>query len=465
MQKLEKRNTYTPSDVKSLLVRSSMAMSLNKEEIPSDHSLKTFSNNPKGVQPEYTQGLKANYVYVLSKEGKPLMPCNSAKAKKLLRSKKAAVVKRYPFTIQLNFECENQVQEVKLGIDSGYKNIGFSAISETKELISGTVKLDGRTSERLTERAMYRRNRRNKLWYREPRFLNRSKPEGWLPPSIQRRYDTHLNLIDKLKKILPISETIIEVANFDIQKLMNPEIQGKDYQQGNLYGYQNMRSYLLAREQGKCQVCKKDFKKQPSHIHHCRQRNEAGSNRPENLALLHKACHIKLHKKGLKLSKPKSYKPNIFMSIIHHKFYQDIPDVKITYGYETFVKRNELGFEKTHSTDAFVIAGGTTQERSQPWNIEQKHRHNRGLQLNRKGFKPSIRTSIYKIQPKDLVKISGVWKETNGTHCKGSRILVDKKSVNIKVVESIYNSGSFLWRYNSFSPPILKDCGFRTGDY
>src|SRR3972149_1783844 len=98
------------------------------------------------------------------------------------------------------------------------------------------------------------------------------------------------------------------------------------------------------------------------------------------------------------------------------------------------------------STDAFVIAGGTTQERSQPWNIEQKHRHNRGLQLNRKGFKPSIRTSIYKIQPKDLVKISGVWKETNGTHCKGSRILVDKKSVNIKVVESIYNSGSFLWR-------------------
>jgi hypothetical protein len=385
-------------------------------------------------------------VYVLSKEGNPLMPCTQAKANRMVKKGSCKIIKRFPFTIQLNFECENKTQEVTLGIDSGYENIGFSAVSETKELISGTVKLDGRTSKRIQEKSMYRKLRRNRLWYREPRFLNRTKPEGWLPPSIQRRYDTHLNIINRLKKILPISQVIVEVANFDIQKIMNPDIQGKEYQQGSLYGYQNMRNYLMAREKGRCQLCKKIFEKgQPSHIHHCKPRKEIGSNRPENLAILHKPCHEKLHKQGLKLSKPKSYKPNTFMSIIHKRFWNDIPDLKVVYGYETFIKRNELNLGKFHRNDAFVIANGTIQKRFRSWNVKQKHRHNRAIQMNRKGFKPSIRTSRYKIQPNDLVKIQGLWKETSGIHCKGTRLLVDKKSINIKRVASIYNFGGLSW--------------------
>ncbi len=303
----------------------SESLSLNRVQRLSEADKVLPVISPEVDQPEYTQGLKAIKVYVLAVDGTPLMPCSACKAKKLLKQKQATVVKRVPFTIQLNFECENKVQRIILGIDSGYENIGFSVITERKELISGTVKLDGKTSERLTERRMYRRNRRNKLWYRKPRFNNRTKPEGRLPPSVQRRYDTHLNLINKLKKILPISEIIIETAKFDIRKILNPEVEGIEYQQGNLYDYQNMRSYLMAREQGKCQLCKKDFKGRSSHIHHCRQRSEGGSNRAENLAILHKNCHEKLHKKGLKLSKPKSYKPNTFMSIINKKFYTDIP--------------------------------------------------------------------------------------------------------------------------------------------
>lgn len=448
MQKLLRRRlTNTPLNVQSCLVQGSVDLSLNKEETLSEQVLSTLDNNPKGIQPEYTQGLKANKVYVLNIEGKPLMPCSCCKAKKLLRDKKARVVKKFPFVIQLNFSCENKVQKVSLGIDSGYENIGFSAVSETKELISGTVKLDGKTSERLQKKKMYRRNRRSKKWYREPRFLNRARKEGWLPPSIQRRYNTHLNIINKLTKILPISETIIEVANFDIQKIMNPEISGTDYQQGSMYEYQNMRSYLMAREKGKCQLCSKDFKGQPSHIHHCKQKNEAGSNRPANLAILHKSCHTKLHKQGLKLPKPKSYKPNTFMSIIRKKFWQDIDDLQITYGYKTFVKRNELGLEKSHSTDAFVIANGDIQERSKSWNIEQKRRHNRAIQLNRKGFKPSIRTSIYKIQPKDLIWISGKMFSVIGVQNKGSYVKVrgSKKVIPLNAIDSMYNFRGFAW--------------------
>jgi hypothetical protein len=130
-------------------------------------------------------------VFIQNKDGKALMPCSSREARLLLRNKKAVVIKRFPFTIRLVFGSSGYKQKVILGIDSGYENIGFSVVSEKKELISGIIKLDDKTSKRLQERRMYRRNRRNKLWYREPRFLNRTKPEGWLPPSIQRRYDTH----------------------------------------------------------------------------------------------------------------------------------------------------------------------------------------------------------------------------------------------------------------------------------
>ena len=204
---------------------------------------------------------------------------------------------------------------------------------------------------------MYRRGRRNKLRYRKARFLNRKIEKGWLPPSTQRRYDTHLKLIKIYQDVLPITEIIIEVSNFDIQKIMNPEISGNDYQQGNLYGHQNLKSYIISREHGKCQLCKE--KNGRWELHHKDERREGGTDSPENFALLHEKCHKKLHKKGLKFSAPKRFKAETFMSIIQHKFLKDIPNIEITFGYKTFIERNKLGLEKTHFNDAFVIAGGT----------------------------------------------------------------------------------------------------------
>lgn len=447
MQQLKQRTLKnTPTDTP--LVRSNCGLQLNRGESLSVANSKTCFNNPEVDLPLYRKGLKAN-VYTLSIDGKPLMPCSPAKARKLLKGERAVVTKLYPFTIKLTFKCENITQDITLGIDAGFQNIGFSCLTDKKELTSGTLILDGKTSERLTEKRNYRKLRRNRLWYRKPRFLNRSKPEGWLPPSVQRRYDNHLTLINRLKVILPISKVIIEIASFDIQKIINPEIQGKDYQQGPLYEYQNMRSYLMARECGKCQLCGKDFEKgNGSHIHHCKQRSEAGSNSPKNLAILHKKCHDKLHKMGLKLKPAKHYKAPTFLSIINTRFVVDLPEAEITYGYETFIKRNEIGLPKSHFNDAFVIANGKKQERCLPIEIKQKHRNNRAIQLNRKGFKPAIRKQRYKIQPNDLVWISGKIYIAKGTHCKGTRIMVEnsKKSFNIKNVEKIYNFGSLTWR-------------------
>jgi len=164
----------------------------------------------------------SDIVYVLNLRGMPLMPCSQSKSRKLLKGGKAKVVKRFPFTIQLLISTGETKQETNLGIDTGYGNIGFSVVTTKQELISGTLKLDSRTKERLDERRMYRRFKRSRHhWYRKPRFDNRKRKENWLPPSVERRYQTHLNLINRLKKILPIINVIIEVAKFDIQKIEN----------------------------------------------------------------------------------------------------------------------------------------------------------------------------------------------------------------------------------------------------
>ena len=387
MQKLEQRTKKnTPTDTPQ--VRGNCGLSLNREETLSVTDLKTRSNNPEvDLLQQRTGGLKAK-VYVLSITNSRLMPCSSAKARKLLKKGRAKTIKLYPFTIKLTFECENQVQGVKLGMDSGYKNVGFSAITEKEELLCGTLILDGKTSERLTEKRMYRRSRR----------------------------------------------------------IENQDICGVEYQQGDMFGYQNERAYLIAREHGLCQLCHKGFSKgNPSHIHHCKQRNEAGSNRVKNKAILHEKCHIKLHRQGLKLAAPKSLKPETFMSIIHKKFQQDIPDVKITFGYVTFVKRNEIGLPKTHYNDAFVIAEGQSQGRCKPIEIKQKHRNNRAIQMNRKGFKPSIRKQRYSIQPKDLIWINGKRYVAIGIQNRGEYVKTEnsKKAFAVKSIEQIYNFGSY----------------------
>jgi hypothetical protein len=406
-----------------------------------------------------------NTVYVLNQRGCPLMPTSQAKARHLLKEGKAKVIKRLPFVIQLKIATGETKQPVTFGMDSGYTTIGFSATTDKEELASGELRLDSKTSSRLTEKRMYRRGRRNKLWYRKPRFDNRKINTCWLPPSTQRRYDTHLNLLHKYQKLLPITSIFIETANFDIQKIMNPDIERIEYQRGSMYGYQNMRSYLMAREKGCCQICGKKFDKgNPSHIHHKKQRNEEGSNRPENLAIVHEDCHTDLHKKGLKLKAPKEFKAETFMSIIQHKFEQDIPNVNITFGYKTFVDRIALGLEKTHYNDAFVIAQGTNQERCLPVTIVQKHRNNRAIQLNRKGFAPSIRRQRYSIQPQDIITIKNKEYVSKGIFNKGKYVVCtdrfrNKFNLNTKLLDSIFHVGSLVWKMEGAIPPSPKGVG------
>jgi len=444
MQKLSKRNTYVPTDASQ--VRGPTTATLNREETLSERGLKTFDNNLEGNQRRRTGGTKCN-VYVQNKDGEPLMPCTPAKARHLLEAGKARVIQRSPFTIRLSWQCENNVQDITLGIDTGAKYIGFSAVTRKKELISGTVTLDQMLKKRLEQRGNYRRNRRSRKWYRKPRFLNRAKPNGWLPPSIERRYQAHLKLIQKIKQILPITKTTVEIGQFDIQKIKNPKIAGKEYQQGDMYGHANTKSYVLAREKYTCQLCNKSVIGKGSQLHHITPRGKGGADLPNNLALLHKECHGKLHKNNLyhKLKRPKQYKEAIFMSIIGKRFKESVK-CRVTYGYKTFVDRNNLGLPKTHYNDAFVIAGGTTQERAIPQEVKQIKRNNRSIQKNRRGYAPSIRRQKYPIQPNDTVLYNNKAYISKGTHCKGKRVIIGiepkNRSIHIKYLHLItYGKG------------------------
>ena len=176
-------------------------------------------------------------VYVLNKENKSLMPCSSRKARLLLKQNKAIVVNRTPFTIKLLYGSSGYIQPINLGVDAGSKTIGLSATTKKKVLYESNVTLRNDIVDLLSTRRQNRRSRRNrKTRYRKVRFNNRvySKHKGWLAPSIEHKINTHLTVINKVYKILPITDLIVEVAAFDTQLLKAedyglPVPEGTDY--------------------------------------------------------------------------------------------------------------------------------------------------------------------------------------------------------------------------------------------
>lgn len=292
------------------------------------------------------------------------MPCSERKARILLKQKKAKIVGYKPFTIQLCYATGEAKQEVTIGIDEGAKHIGIAIVSQDKVLAKGEVELRQDVHSLLLTRAQYRRGRRfRKTRYRKARFLNRRKPKDWLPPSIRAKLDANFNWINKFCSLVPSPKLRIEVGKFDVAKMINPDIQGVDYQHGQTYGYYNVRYFVFARDEYTCQVCKK--KNKVLHTHHIVYRSEGGTDRADNLITVCTDCHTsENHKPGGILykwmkehKKTKQYKEPPFMNVLRKRTFQQYPEAKITYGSETSSKRKKLNLEKTHYNDAIAITG------------------------------------------------------------------------------------------------------------
>ena len=294
---------------------------------------------------------QGNRVFVLNMRGKALMPTTQRKARILLKEKKAKIVKYNPFTIQLNYPTGENRQEVNIGIDTGAKNIGIAIVSNDKILYKAEVELRQDISSNIYSKSIYRRSRRNrKTRYRKPRFLNRKKPTKWLPPSLQSRINKHFQWIDIFSGLVPNAKLHIEVGKFDTAKMINPDIQGVDYQHGQTYGFYDERYFVFARDNYTCQVCGKS-KDKILQIHHIIYRSNGGSNKVNNLITVCTDCHTsENHKKGgilyewqEKRKKVKQYKEPPFMNSLRRRIFDRYPEADITYGSITTPKRKELG--------------------------------------------------------------------------------------------------------------------------
>ena len=302
-------------------------------------------------------------IYVRSKEGRVLMPTERCgKIGYLLRYGKAHVVSRVPFVVQLDYDSTTYTQDVSLGIDAGSKHIGVSASSEKKEMLAAQVELRSDIVKLLSTRRELRRTRRNrKTRYREVRFDNRKKRDGWLAPSVEQKIESHLKVIRLVHKLLPITKTTIEVAQFDAQKIKNPDINGDEYQQGEQMGFWNVREYVLARDGHKCVHCKGKSKDPILNVHHLESR-KTGGNSPSNLVTLCETCHKAYHRGEfeLKIKRGSSLRDAAVMNIMRLAVYErakaEFGNVHLTYGYITKHTRIENGIAKTHAADAFCIA-------------------------------------------------------------------------------------------------------------
>ena len=320
-------------------------------------------------------------VFVLAADGLPVMPCSPKRARLLLERGKAKVIRIKPFTIKLlkrtSVTCTLQPLEVK--IDPGSKHTGFSLVrKDIVDPMSVTVlwlmelqHRGGAIKKALLQRATLRRARRSRnTRYRPARFLNRTKPKGWLPPSLMHRVYTTLTWVRRLQRWSSVTSLAVERVKFDLQKLMEPEIRGEEYQQGTLQNYE-VKEYLLEKYQRTCVYC--GTKEGYLEIEHVVCKADGGTNRISNLTLACRACNLKKGRLPIEVflrNKPevlakvlkqlkKPLKDAAAVNATRNRLLQELLllglPVSTGTGAQTKYNRSRLQVHKTHALDAACV--------------------------------------------------------------------------------------------------------------
>lgn len=241
-------------------------------------------------------GRKTMRVFVVDRNREPLDPCHPARARQLLSSGRAAVLRRYPFTIILKDRTldESAVHPHRVKIDPGSKATGIALVREGAARVVWAAEIEHRGEEvkrRLLERRALRRGRRNrKTRYRKPRFRNRRRREGWLPPSLESRVANVLTWVGRVRRLAPVAALSMELVRFDTQQLQNPEIAGVEYQHGELFGYE-IREYLLEKFGRTCAYCGGLSGDPVLEVEHVVPRSRGGTDRVSNLVIACDTCN------------------------------------------------------------------------------------------------------------------------------------------------------------------------------
>ena len=347
-----------------------------------------------------------NYVYVLDQRGNPLMPTRRyGWVRRALKSGKAKAVCTLPFTIQLMYDSATEIQNITLGIDPGRTNIGMATADETGRcLYSSQCETRNREIPKLMEKRRQHRqaSRRGERLARkrlarrlgttmgnilermlpgcekpvmvkdiintESRFNNRRRKEGWLTPTATQLLRTHLNLVEKVCQILPVSGISLETNRFAFMEL---EVGGRlesgvDYQCGPMHGYQSIREALEYLQDGRCLLC---GERVIEHDHHLIPRSKGGSNTLANMAGLCEHCHTLVHTnqeaaeklEAIKAGQNKKYGALSVLNQIIPYLVETLSkkfngNIRLVSGWEMKQFRDENHIDKDHDIDAYCIA-------------------------------------------------------------------------------------------------------------
>ncbi|MCL1472103.1 RNA-guided endonuclease IscB [Argonema antarcticum] len=381
----------------------------------------------------------SNFVFALDTNKRPLDPVHPAQARTLLTQGKAAVFRRFPFTIILKTASTETTQPIQLKIDPGSQTTGIALVSDGALIWGAQLTHRGQAiKDSLLARKAIRRNRRNrKTRYRRARFLNRTRKNGWLAPSLEHRVKTTLTWVNRLIKFAPITGIFQELVRFDTQALVNPEISGTEYQRGELAGFE-VKEYLLAKWGRKCAYC--GGENTPLQIEHILAKSKGGTDRVSNLAL---ACHTCNQKKGNEpIEKFLSKKPDILKRILagakaplkdaaavnstRWELYRRLQEtglpVEVGTGGRTKFNRVKLGIQKSHYLDAACVGAieKLILKITKPLLITAKGWGNRQMATtNKYGFPITHRTrqkAFFGFQTGDIVRAILPTGKKAGTH-------------------------------------------------
>ena len=284
-------------------------------------------------------------------------------ARLLLKEGKAKVVRRTPFTIKMLIPTTGYRQPIVVGMDTGSKQLGCAAVTNGQVVYAAEVQLRNDVSKKMKQRATYRHTRRiRKTRYRPARWSNRAsmRREGRLAPSIRSKIESHLREKRFVESILPVSRWIVETAQFDIHRITDPDVSGTGYQEGPQASYNNVKAYVLHRDDYCCQHKGRGIRHSKQlHVHHVVYRSQGGSDVPDNLVTLCRSCHDELHadkwslpakRRGASRTRHATH-----MGIIQSQLCKSSWNFTETFGYVTKAKRQRLGLAKTHANDAIAI--------------------------------------------------------------------------------------------------------------
>ncbi len=382
----------------------------------------------------------SNFTLVLDAEKRPLSPCHPAVSRKLLKEGKAAVYRRYPFTIILKRAVPDaEVQPIRMKVDPGSKTTGIALVQENQsgDVVVWAGELTHRGQQiknALEKRSAIRKSRRNrKTRYRKARFQNRTRLKGWLAPSLKSRVDNIQSWFSKLYRLSNIESISMELVRFDMQLMQNAEISGVEYQQGELAGYE-VREYLLNKWNRTCAYC--GAKDTPLQIEHITPKARGGSNRVSNLALACGPCNLKkgtqtAEEFGFPKIQAQARKPlkdaaavNATRWAAWRMFNDTGLPVEVGTGGRTKFNRASHGYGKAHWIDAACVGESGSSvalnQNAKPLQIKAIGRGKRQMcHMNKYGFPRTKAKSVKRVhgfQTGDMVKAIVPSGKKAGTH-------------------------------------------------